>query len=417
MARARPSTSDLAGLRRVAIVATGGGARGAYEAGALAELVPALVGAGMTPSIFVGTSAGSINAVLLACVADRFDSVEHARSAMDEVLAVWLDMRCSDVFRPLLHSSWATAAAYAAELVRLPRPRLTGLLDTTPLIATSETKIDWPRLHANVASGAVRAVGLTATTSAGWTRVFLEQPEGATVPAPDDTRALDYCPTVLQASHLRASCALPVLFPPVAVSSPPSAAGWYLDGGVRLNAPLKPALALGAEALLLVASHSASFAEDDGESATLPRPEVDDVLAQVLDSLMADRMIEDLMTLSKVNDLVLAGGQRSGARTYAPVPYVVVAPQGRHTLGEVAAAAYEQAFGGWRGALFAVRRPDLPLLRRLLGGGDGVRGGDLLSYLFFDRAFGEPAVALGQRDARRALLRNADGPPWRFRSL
>jgi NTE family protein len=45
--------------------------------------------------------------------------------------------------------------------------------------------------------------------------------------------------------------AIPIAFPPIQIPGH----GWYLDGGVRLNAPLKPAIALGADALFPVATH------------------------------------------------------------------------------------------------------------------------------------------------------------------
>jgi NTE family protein len=51
-------------------VLAGGGARGAYEAGVLSILLPALERRGERPTVIVGTSAGAMNAVSLAADAD-----------------------------------------------------------------------------------------------------------------------------------------------------------------------------------------------------------------------------------------------------------------------------------------------------------------------------------------------------------
>jgi predicted acylesterase/phospholipase RssA len=47
---------------------------------------------------------------------------------------------------------------------------------------------------------------------------------------------------------------MPLLFPAVEVERPRAAADWHVDGGVRLNSPIKPALAMGAERVLVVAA-------------------------------------------------------------------------------------------------------------------------------------------------------------------
>ena len=48
----------------VAIVLTGAAARGAFQAGAPSRIAPALERQGLRPSIYLGTSAGAINAAL-----------------------------------------------------------------------------------------------------------------------------------------------------------------------------------------------------------------------------------------------------------------------------------------------------------------------------------------------------------------
>jgi len=56
---------------RVGLVLSGGGARGAYELGALSVLAPVLERRGERPRIIVGTSVGALNASYLAAGADR----------------------------------------------------------------------------------------------------------------------------------------------------------------------------------------------------------------------------------------------------------------------------------------------------------------------------------------------------------
>ena len=76
---------------------------------------------------------------------------------------------------------------------------------------------------------------------------------GGDSPAPDHRREIDYVATRLLADHVLASAAIPAIFPAAHVEQPPIAAGWYFDGGTRLNTPIKPALKLGAERMVVVA--------------------------------------------------------------------------------------------------------------------------------------------------------------------
>ena len=143
----------------VAVVLSGAGARGAFQAGALAELIPALEREGLTPTIWLGTSAGSINTVL-------WGSVAHlgADAAAEEVLGVWRQMNEDNVYRPLLPFSLArTGLQFAAGAVLGVGPGTTSLLDTAPLRRTAVTELHTGPLSANVAAGVLAAVGVVAT--------------------------------------------------------------------------------------------------------------------------------------------------------------------------------------------------------------------------------------------------------------
>jgi len=61
-----PNLLNQVGQREtIALVLAGGGARGAYEVGALSALAPALAARGETLDIIVGTSIGALNGAFL----------------------------------------------------------------------------------------------------------------------------------------------------------------------------------------------------------------------------------------------------------------------------------------------------------------------------------------------------------------
>ena len=399
--------------QRVAVVLAGAGARGAYEAGALSIVLAATGASRYRPNMFIGTSSGAINACLFAANA-HLSAEEQAKN----VLAVWRGIEIGDVLRPVALTAMVAALSWAGQLARLPGMRLTGFLDTAPLHRTAARRVDWTQLAANLAAGCPRGLVLTATSGGtGRSVVFVDRPADAGDLPVEDTRAIDYVSTRIGVDHMLASAAIPVLFPPVEVTEPESYRGWYSDGGLRLNAPLKPALALEADALVIVATHPAEYPKEPRPSCSQAPPDVDDTLVQLLDAALADPLVEDVRTLMKINQLVPGPPVRSPAgRERAEVPFLFLGPRERGTLAAEAERAYDERFCRVRGVLRRVTSPDLPLLATFLAG-DGDRRGDVLSYVQFDRGFIDRAIALGQADAKAAWGPVDRGVPWRWTTL
>jgi len=205
-----------------------------------------------------------------------------------------------------------------------------------------------------------------------------------------------------------------VLFPAVRVRKPSGSTGWFLDGGLRLGAPLKPALALDADALVVVATHPMRDTTTTPQAGGLA-PDVDDILVEFADIALIDRTVEDLRALDKINALVPERElvATASGRLRKKVPYVFVGPAHRETLGRLALEILHSKPRCCGGLAARLRQLEMRLIAHALTG-DGPRRGDLLSYLYFDPEFINASIELGQRDANALFdAVPATEVPWR----
>ena len=395
----------------VGLVLAGGGARGAYEAGAVSVLLPHLEARGERPGLLVGTSVGAMTAVYLA-------SVGHldAEDAVSGLLERWREVGKGEVIRSIIRGGGpSTVLHYAGEVLGVPRVRLLGLLDPSPLAATLDDWIDWRALHRNVRSGAVNALAVVTTAVASArSSVFVE---GRTRKELYSSYGIDYEPVRIANVHVRASAAIPTFFPAVRIDSPARARGWYFDGGTRLNTPIKPVLDLGADRLVLLATDSIERTRVPPAKAPDAAPDFSGGAVELLQATLVDPLCNDVRMLGKIN---LLAGEESGSsdvdryqeargkRPYRQIPYIFVAPSSRGELGRRATEVFNHRYAGLKG----LRSPDFALLTRLLGGA-GHSHGELLSYLFFERDYVDGLIEMGRSDAKSWLDR-VDGPdaPW-----
>ena len=143
---------------KIALIMTGGGARAAYQVGvlrALAELLPRVV---RNPfPIICGTSAGAINAAVLAAAASNF------RQGVRRLMAVWRNFQVGQVYRAdpigvIRNSSrWLFAGVSGGVFTRKP----VSLLDNSPLAELLRRRLDFSAIQRCIDTGDLIAYSVT----------------------------------------------------------------------------------------------------------------------------------------------------------------------------------------------------------------------------------------------------------------
>src|SRR5262249_23491927 len=128
----------------------------------------------------------------------------------------------------------------------------------------------------------------------GKVAVFMDGPLAETAPWDHDPGARAI-PAEIRERHVRASAALPYLFPAIRIGE-----RYYVDGGLRMNTPLSPALRLRAERVVVVAlKHAPAGERPDFPDEAITQPAF--LLGKVLDALMLDQLEYELHHVGLVN--------------------------------------------------------------------------------------------------------------------
>ncbi len=376
------------------LVLTGGGARAAYQVGALTALAE-LFGTGPLPfQVVCGVSAGAINGSALAAQAEDFVlAVRHLSET-------WLELTPDQVYRTDALSLVSIGSGWFRGLTAggtQPPRRYNHLLDTAPLRELLAREIPFEHIHQHIRENRLRGVAVSATNYVTGTSVtFFDAPSEVKPWARSRRLGLR---EPIGIDHVMASAAIPIFFPPVKVGS-----AFYGDGGVRLTAPLSPALHLGADRILVIGirhprtAQDTAAMQDSAEREDLP---LSQILGVLMNAVFLDSLEPDIERVERVTTM-LPSLQRPGDARLRPVHVLLLQPS--EDLGALAADQ-------------VVRFPRT--LRFLLKGlGASQRGGaDLLSYLAFEHEYIERLVKLGAEDTRarfeeiRAFLADTEQAP------
>lgn len=374
---------------RTALVLSGGGARGAYEAGIVSflreDLGPRL-GTPITFDILCGTSVGALTACALASTADR---PERQGLALRELWGkLTIDEVLSFGVRDLARNLAELGGGGLASPVGLRRLLL---------------QFDWRSIGRNLRAGRLDALSVAATrVSDGRTALFVQQAGSRQRQWWFENPHFEVVKTRIGPRHALASAAMPLVFAPVEIDDQ-----LYLDGGLRMMVPVSPALRLGAQRVVVVSLQPRQpHAIASPEEPLLPTAAF--LAGKAMNSLLQDRIDQDVENLRRINALLEAGYEAFGGRFApamnaalalhhdAPVRYVrnlMVRPS--RDIGSIATRYLH-------GTHFKRRHRRLGgRLVSLLAGRESETGADLASYLLFDPGFAGELISLGRSDAKR----------------
>lgn len=359
------------------LVLTGGGARAAFQVGALRAVSDILYETQRNNPyhIITGTSAGAINATVLASYA------RSPRLGVKSLQKVWRNFSVEQIFRAdfwgvMQNTGHWMRNFFSSEYYR--RHQL-GLFNNAPLKDLLGKVIQYQNIQKAIDSGDLHALSVTATGyTSGQSISFFQGNESIA-----SWRRHRRCGarTQINRNHLLASSAIPMIFPATKINRE-----FFGDGSVRFLAPISPAIHLGADKVLIIGVDP--IRDEVERTKTTHHPSLADIAGHVLDSVFIDSLDSDIERIQRVNKTIklIPKAVRELQTNLRTIDTFTISPS--KDLSDLASKYFHE----------------LPRLlqfffKRIGIGSD--EGSTVLSYLLFESAYTNELITMGYSDAMR----------------
>lgn len=359
------------GRNDIAVMFTGGGARAAYQVGLIKGLARHFPN--LEFPIITGVSAGAINAIFLAS--------RHGNllTKAEQLADMWSELQCNKIWQ----FDWRTVVPFRSALASVfwrhkwSRPH--GLVDTLPLaqllcrIFDAKPRQPIRGIIENLHNG-LRALALITLDYSTGQSVRWMQGRTSDVWEGPNRRSEQ---TEITVEHVLASSALPFLFPAVRIGNE-----WHGDGGIRLAAPLSPALHLGARRIIAMSTGYQRTREEARRPVVTGYPPAAQVISQLVNAIFLDALDEDAQRMERMNELLhkVDPRERDGLK---PIDLLVLRPS--IDLGKLS-TEYER---------YLPR--NLKLVTRALGTKE-TESPDVMSMLMFEPSYIRRLIEVGETD-------------------
>ena len=354
-----PTNNDKLGF-----VLPAGGARAAYQVGVLryiGENFPEL-----SPKIYTGISAGSINACFLA-------QGQPFQKSSTQLYELWSKLEFNQVLRTNFNSLFSMSSRWLYDMFVskvTQKLLLKSLLDASPLAHTLLSHIHFWKISRAIRAGLIDGLSVSTTNyHNGNTTIFFDSHKELPIWVRETRKAVR---SQIHLRHVMASCSIPILFEPVRIGD-----FLYGDGSLRFNFPFSPAIHLGATKTLAIGIRCPAPQDPLGF-----RPDhvgMGFVAGAVLNSIFLDSIEADYENLMRNNRIADGIHVRK-------VPALLLRPS--QDLGALSVNFLNEVPFHFRQFLKSTASP-----REL---------GDLLSYLMFSPGYIKTLLELGMKDAAQA---------------